>query len=466
MMVRVIGSRRELFVDDWLIEELDGAHLKLHPPSLQEVAYEFDAPWEGRGSGYVTVLEHAGSFHMYYRGWPNPRPLGAGDADDCYVCYAQSSDGVRWERPSLGIVELNGSRENNIVWDGRGVKLGTHNFSPFLDPNPDAPADERFKALAGGPLWALCSADGIVWRVMHDSPVLTHGPFDSQNVAFWDATRGCYVAYMRGSARIGPNERVRTIRRSISLDFRHWTLPENIVCHPETEEHLYTNAATPYTRAPHIYFAFPMRFVPGRRGPVAPQSTLPGVSDGVFMTSRDGHTWERKFLEAFIRPGLEPENWTDRNIMTASGMLQTDSRTLSLYWSEHYLHSTARVRRGTMRLDGFASVNSGYSGGSFTTKPLIFDGDDLVINFSTSAVGHIRVEIQDVAGKPIEGFECTDPIYGDAIERRIQWSAGSDVRALAGTPVRLHFTLKDADLYAIQFRRKGSSALKGDSDAF
>jgi hypothetical protein len=75
------------------------------------------------------------------------------------------------------------------------------------------------------------------------------------------------------------------------------------------------------------------------------------------------------------------------------------------------------------------------------------------LNFSTSAAGTIRVEIEDADGKPIEGFALLDnsEVFGDDLERVVTWKQGSDLSKLAGTPVRLRFTLSDADLYSFQF---------------
>ena len=181
-----------------------------------------------------------------------------------------------------------------------------------------------------------------------------------------------------------------------------------------------------------------------------------GVSDGVFACSRDGVHWKR-FIEAFIRPGRDGQNWTDRNIMIASGVLQTSFDELSIYYIEHYLHPTARIRRGTLRLDGFVSIRGKYPGGDLLTRPFVFAGAELVINYATSAAGYLRAEIQDESGRAIEGFQldrCPE-IYGDEIERVIGWSGGLDVAALAGRPIRLRFSLRDADLYSFRFRPRG-----------
>jgi hypothetical protein len=87
------------------------------------------------------------------------------------------------------------------------------------------------------------------------------------------------------------------------------------------------------------------------------------------------------------------------------------------------------------------------------TRPLIFKGNRLVLNYSTSAVGRIRVEMQDPEGTPIPGFEeiSCDEIYGDEIIRIVSWKKIPDVSALSGKPLRLRFILKDADLYSFHF---------------
>ena len=184
-----------------------------------------------------------------------------------------------------------------------------------------------------------------------------------------------------------------------------------------------------------------------------------GVSDGLFMTSRDGLTFKR-WGEALIRPGLQKERWVNRNNMTAWGILVTKSDIpetpdeLSIYSSEgYYQGDSCRLRRFTQRLDGFVSVRADSQGGELLTRPLTFVGKMLEINFSTSAAGSIRVEIQDSAGKPIHGFALDDcpEIYGDQIGQSVAWKQGSDVSKLAGQAIRLRFVIKDADLYAIRF---------------
>ena len=176
-----IGSRRELLVDHHLIAALSrDAELRLHPPVPQEIALETDAPWEGNASGYVTVFQDGGRYRMYYRGWHFTHDDGSLDfAHPEVVCLAESSDGINWDKPILGLVEFNGSRNNNIILDAREDTSPAINFAPFIDANPNAPAAERYKAFANNRgykgLYALSSPDGIHWTQMFDEPVITQG---------------------------------------------------------------------------------------------------------------------------------------------------------------------------------------------------------------------------------------------------------------------------------------------------
>jgi hypothetical protein len=159
-------------------------------------------------------------------------------------------------------------------------------------------------------------------------------------------------------------------------------------------------------------------------------------------------------MEAFIRPGLGLGNWTSRTNYPARGILQTSPDTLSLYVQRNYGQQSHHVQRLTLRTDGFVSINGPYKGGEAVTKPLVFRGKELAINYATSAAGGVRVQIEDAAGQPLPGFalaEC-DEIIGDEIERVVSWKGANNVGGLAGKPVRLRFALKDADLYSIRFK--------------
>ncbi len=454
-----LDSRLELFVDDLLIDRLDRCVLRLHEPHPANVALRFDAPWEGAFCGYVTVLQDGDLFRCYYRG--NPR-AGRDGSDTEVTCYAESRDGVTFTKPLLGLFEVEGSRSNNVVLAGQPPF--SHNFAPFLDHRPGVPRDERFKALAGTSergLHGFVSGDGLRWRPWRDKPLLTQGAFDSQNVAFWSASEQTYVLYFRTWTQ-GAFAGYRTISRSTSTNFTDWSAPVEMRFGDTPPEHLYTSQTHPYFRAPHLYLATPMRFVPGRRVLTAEQAGRLGVdpnyasdvAEAVFMTTRGGAEYRRTFMEAFIRPGLDPGNWASRAGLTALGVVPTGEAEISLYKQAHYAQPSCHLVRYTLRTDGFVSVNAPYGGGEMLTKPLRFTGRELVVNFSTGAAGSLRAELQDRAGRALPGLALEDAVeqVGDEIERVVRWREGSDLGRHAGEPVRLRFVMREADLYSMRFR--------------
>jgi len=492
-----LGNRRELLVDHCLIERLEGARMALHHPQPQELSITCDAPWEAGGPGYPTVFFDNGRYRLYYR-----TSAGAtGDSDACQcTCYAESADGIRWHKPELGLFEFAGSKKNNILW--RGVM--SHNFTPFCDTNPACPPHQRYKAVGGCKaewggegLIAVVSDDGIHWRRLDDKCLALDGNFDSQNLIFWDAAGRIYCAYWRDHRVADPTvPNGRDVRTATSPDFLHWSgsrwldydpnrsgSPERDQTDDPSGDHhqFYTNGILPYARAPHLLLGFPQRYVD--RGWTVSTDSLPErearrrhagqgigggrptregtvVTDVLFMASRDG---ERFFVwpEAFVRPGIQrPGSWYYGGAWYTWGLVETASALggapdeLSFYIQEGVSRDgSGRLRRHSLRLDGFGSVYAPLPGGTMTTRPLTFAGRRLEINFSTSAGGRLRVEIQGQDGRSFPGFALDDCHlqYGDQLDRIVSWNGGDDVGALAGRPVRLRIELKDADLFGFRF---------------
>lgn len=390
-----VGARRCLFVDDYLIDGVSGdARLALHRPVARDVALDHNVPWEGNTCGYHVVFKDGEIYRMYYRG---SHYIGTADkmktSHAWFVCYAESRDGIHWTRPALGLHEFQGSTSNNIVM----AEHASHGFSVFKDANPDCDPQARYKVVTRGS-FRFQSPDGIHWSAMDPAQTTPSIDGDAQTVVFWDPLRKHYVCFARGG-RGG----VRWIKTSTSEDFLHWTRPVLIECPDAPLVHLYTNQMIMYHRAPHMFMGFPMRFFPGR-WVTGPHS---GVSDGVFMTSRDGMHF-RRWTEAFIRPGLQKDRWVNRNNMTACGVVESPStipgmpNELSLYSTEGYYEGdSCRLRRYTVRLDGFVSVNAPLSGGEMLTRPLVFAG-------AAPGTGAASGSVKDAAifidrDKPLEG---------------------------------------------------------------
>ncbi|MGD9853417.1 MAG: hypothetical protein AB7U20_00540 [Planctomycetaceae bacterium] len=432
-----IGSRLELFVDDHLIESTSGdMELKLHEPTPGEVVLVTDKPWEGNTCAYYSMFQDGDIYRMYYRGShfdENTRKTAHREV----TCYAESRDGIHWERPELGLIEFDGSKANNIILDG----MGTHCFVAFRDDNPDAPREARYKGISSGVpggqkgLYVFQSPDGIRWSLISDQPVITEGAFDSQNLAFWNPLTGLYHDYHRYFA-----DGVRGILTCTSDDFVHWTNPVPLEYAGAPQQHLYTNAVRVYPRAPHLFIGFPTRFLPEHE-----------QVEPVFMSSRDGVNFHR-WNEPVIPRTAPADRDGNRSNYLANALLQLpgNDRDYAVYGTEaYYTGPDSRLRRFTYRIDGFVSAHAGTEGGTLVTKPLTFDGDTLVVNFATGPQGRVLVEVLGADGTPLA---TATPLTGDEIDQTVVWKGKENLNRLRGKPVKLRFHLQDADLYSLRFR--------------
>ena len=433
-----LGDRLEMFVDDYLIGSLEGdISRRLVLPEPKEVVFVADQPWEGNTSGYYTLFRDEDKYRMIYRGWQHDENKKAAHVE--VTCYAESDDGIHWVKPKLGLFEWNGSKDNNIVWLGPG----THNFTAFRDANPKADPDALFKAFGGSGgtgglspgLLAFGSPNCKRWKVMESKPVITHGAFDSQNLAFWDTDRQEYRAYWRyfGNG-------VRAIRTATSKDFLRWENEADLVYPKHTpNQHLYTNAIQKYFRAPHLFIGFPTRYEPKS------QQVEP-----ILMTSRDGVHFDRWPDPVVPRTAPKDRNHNRSNYM-AWGMFQLPGKEeeISVYATENYYEKTpGRLRRFAYRTDGFVAVRAGEDGGELTTRPLVHEGGDLVLNYKVEPDGWLQVEALDRSGNVVAASE---KMVGDAIAESVRWKQppADDCRVL-----RLRFKMRRADLYSMRFAKE------------
>ena len=429
-------------------------------------------------------------------------------ADGVRICYAESRDGgITWTKPELGIVDFKGSKANNCIIDKATFGWTLDNFFVFKDSRHGCPADELYKAVCLGDyepmqddwqpvpesagahawkckkvggkmyernLWCLVSADGIHFR---KGWLMTRlGAFDSMNTAFWDATREVYHLYARGFHDIKPgSDGVRDVRHSVSKDFREWTNPERLDFGRDAEDgilyQLYTNQIQPYFREASIFVGFPVRYVE-RSAWTANYDRLPSpdirrrrvdrgsrryglaITECLFMFSRDGQRFYRED-ETFMRPGPEnPDNWVYGDRYLAYPLLEAPSpiggdNEIAIYTGDcHATGKAVRLQRYRLRQDGFVSRHAPFSGAKVVTKPLVFSGSEMLVNFSTSARGGMTVTIRDGAGAGISSVT----MFGDKVDRVVDFAHGGTVASFAGRPVVVEFDMKDADLYSFRFR--------------
>lgn len=436
-----IGKRLELFVDDHLIAKMTGdVARKLQKPTPQEVVLVTDSPWEGNTSGYYSLFRDGDLYCMIYRGWQHNDKMKAEHEE--VTCYAESKDGIHWTKPKLRLFAWQGSKENNIVWLGKG----SHNFTAFRDENPAAPAKARYKALGGGGggLLAFESADCKHWRQTGDKPVITRGAFDSQNLAFWDTDRSEYRAYWRiftkgiTTEKKWKPEGFRAIRTATSKDFFTWENEADLTYSEGTPaQHLYTNAIQKYFRAPHLFIGFPTRYLPKEGQRVEP----------VLMSSRDGVRFHR-WAEEVISEDAPKDRKGNRSNYMAWGMFELPGKPkeISVYATENYYEpSPGRLRRFSYRSDGFVALHGGEKGGEMLTKPLRYQGSKLVMNYLVHEGGSLEVEVLDEAGEVVGQSKV---LSGDHVAAEVAWRKAPKLNEGL---LQLRLIIKNADVFSLRF---------------
>ena len=476
---RAIGSRRELFVDRFLIDRLDGVRHQLHHPIPAEVAVQSDRPWEKRLHNGISVIKDQTRFLLYYSALNR-------------LAVAESQDGVHWHKPELGLIEIDGDRNNNLVGTADGGFM-IEDTKPlpevFLDSRPGVKHNERFKAftLIERPgmtsVLGWVSADGFSFRPMREEPLIRtalYGAFDGCESLFWSQVEQQYVLYLRYAIKVSPanprDPNRRSVARMTSKDFFTWTEPKPMTFGSTgllPADHHYNNQTTAYFRAPHIYVALSNRLAQTRQALTREQAIdarlkpsrteltdplkwlIADCADTVMMTTRGNTHYDRLFEDALVRPGPGAENWVTRSNYALRGLHPTGPHEMSIWVNRHNGQRTSHVRRYVFRTDGLASIHAPFAGGEFVTRPLNFRGNTLEINYACSAVGSIRVEVQDASGTPLPGLALQDcvEILGDEIAGRVHWSSDAKLSEHVDHSVRLRFVMKDANLYSLRFRK-------------
>jgi len=494
-----IGKNREFFWDEMLIDtEMTTAEKVMGQFTKRERVMVHDKPWEGDGCNFHSILPVDGKYRMYYNAWrmidKNPE---TGEMEhsttDVKIAVLESADGICWERPKLGLIEFEGSKDNNLLLtkESLGWEKNLDNFYAFIDENPNRVIPERFKAvmahyvpLENGKhknlLDLFVSDDGYRWKFHH---VLTEkGAFDSLNTIHWNRSLNKYLCFFRDFHSPDPNlsdeeakkvmdmnDLVRDLRVIESEDCISWSEPKRLDYMGAEDVPLYTNGITVYPRATQMLVGFPVRYVErkawtetydrlcGRemrqmRTKLHPRYGL-AITDGLFMCSRDGKQWFRTD-EAFLRPGAENgRNWVYGDAYLAVGLIETPSETegaeseLSVYIPEnHWLGIPAELFRWTIRKDGFFSRHAGSREKLLVTKPFCFDGEKMLLNLSTSARGYVYVIIKDASsGKELHSCE----LFGDSCDRVVDFDG--EVKAFAGKEVVMEMRMREADVYAFKF---------------
>ncbi len=471
----IVDDWPQLFIDDMLMEHWSNVSLRINPPMKAGPVLRADRLWESHRVGaYGTVMEDQGIYKMWY------------DAIDwdgrIFHCYAISRDGISWEKPNLGLVEYHGSKDNNIL---PLPPCGT----VFIDPK--APREKRYKYITYGHgseagylnehgvrIW--WSEDGLRWLRNKDYalPLIS----DTQTQAFWDDKINKYVAYLRAwnplrcVARVEVEDILKPFPYEPRRDVQYGPVSARENCittelpitfkyddeDPKDSDH-YNPCVIKYRYAKDVYFMFPSAYLHYPEPPVGKRHN-DGPLEIQIATSRDGIHWNRLDREPYVRLGRTGEPDSGMMYMLI-GMIHKADEIWMYYAGYDYTHGcydlssmkyTGAIFRVVQRLDGFVSIDAGYKGGEFTTKPLLFKGRRLLLNVDTSATGGVRVEIQDEDGRPLNKFNLDDcdEIHANDCHKVVTWNGVSDVSSLAGTPIRLRFSMKKAKLYSFRFSER------------
>ena len=447
-----IGSRKQLFLDDYLIESMTDAKRGVNPAVKVDhnPVLRAERPWEGNhlAGGKVIYDEAEGLFKMWYTGTnlrvdPERKKGGAWGIqllgeDEPVKCLATSEDGIHWERPTLGLVEFQGSKENNILPPGAMTPT-------FRDAHETDPS-KRYKHLnwtkdTTAPMVGdlYYSPDGFEWTPYEGNPIIDTTPA----IGRWGPT------YFMGWDPIG----------------------ETYAAYVENSHHM--------------------------RGPMGKRITSL-THHPELVVSRDGVHFERNYREPFIYRGGRRIDF-DHDSVYASDVIVHGDKVLCYYSGtncrspEHMIDlgddATMAIGLAVSRLDGFVSVDTGKgwiqhdatdeelrtvtgnphleqvsqgprSFGQLVTRSFSFSGSRLHLNTTRAPIaagpghGEVRVELLTFNHRKIEGFtfDDADPITESGLDQVVSWRGESDLSRLAGQAIKLRFYVKNAKLYAFQFR--------------
>jgi len=432
-----LGSRKHLLFDDALIAESEGVEFAVNPP------YEPRAIEPAMSGGDHTFFELDRKVALF-------APAGYEGRED-FAHLWQSEDGVHFHLHEAQTAGREGLPP-------RPIATGVPAWGRMaIDENPACPPWARFKFTAGVPhrgIYLLVSPDAIHWR--RNETVMLQVGTGGESHWYWDDQRGEYRYLLKWDHGPGGRQSVEAASRNF---YKPWPLsangdPERDLATPygfmqtrfppdEELGEVYRCRATKYSWAPDAYFAFIWRF---DRQTQARQVEL--------AASRDGTHWTHFGKRWYMPAEFSFEGHEIHEVTSVDGLIRRGDEIwqyADYSTGRHDGRAPAWRVRLKQRLDGFVSLDAGDAGGGFTTKPIAFTGEKLVLNAAADG-GFVKAAVLGADGAPIPGFGLDDcaPATGDATEQTMSWR-GHSLRELAGKPIRLRFEMQNAKLFAFQF---------------
>jgi hypothetical protein len=440
-----------------------GIRIAVEPAAKTEPWLRADQPWEA-GISFASVIKEDGKYRCWY-GAPakslkqqltvsGERAMEIGGQ---VMAYAESTDGMRWTKPALGVHRFEGLAANNVV------ALKYNAGSVFRDDH--GPASERYKMLlfderpksATPPgakthdkygLYGVVSADGYHWE---RKPKLLIPYFsDTNNIAAWDAVLGKYVGFYRHHFS------GRTISRAETTDFWNWPAPEPILyASPEDgpADDYYTNGYTTYPDDPSLRLLMASIY----------HRDLDTV-DARLAVSRDGRMYQWVSRTPIVSQG-GPGAWDAGSVYPMPSLVSLPDGRLAmavlgsnLVHNETWFHSMYSEYRSERAVawatwpDGRLAGIEARANGEFTTMAAPFRGTAIQINARAARGGMVGVELRE-KGRPLEGFTFAEsvPTEGDCMWAALRWRGKDDLRMLAGRALELRFRLRSAKVFGFRF---------------
>ena len=477
-----------LFVDDRFIEKLTGLRRQFHQAKryCDHSVLKADRPWEQDAAFVDTGMVIYDEKEKLFKAWYQAGSChGPGDGSN--MSYATSSDGVKWDKPSLGLVEFDGSKDNNIVLMATCTMHDPAPFIDYTDPDPQ----RRFKATWWGGrkdasqktgwLEGHCvgfSPDGLHWTEHPDNPIWI-GEAEVAAPYGLEHREGRITAYCSADGY-----GTRVVARTGSDDFVNWDLPPKIEFQHDEEDvpgtefggfcgvnyegidigllWVIENQANPPFTQQQWREIVERNVKQGFFGPpIAMNSGSPRTIHTELVVGTDDKKWQRVDRKPLIPFGPQG-SWDECQSLAGRPIVVNDQiyiyytgcgrskKFLDLGYASDQVDDWDYVTGlATLRLDGYASLKPEESDGMMVTKPFKLKGANVAVNADVK--GTVRLEVLDENDKPIDGFttEEAKPIIGDHLRARATWASKSDVNELQGQQIKLKIALEDAQLYSI-----------------
>ena len=466
----ILYSNTLLFFDPVITNESQNIEFIVCQPVDRRVILEPDRPWESRFIAfYTSVVKDDGRYRMFYTCRDN---TGMGS-----LALAESDDGLSWRKPSLGVTEYQGSKNNNL--------LGIDSLEGTVLFEPDAPSEERYKYFAHHYRKGFLlhtSPDGIRWKTQPG--VLMSFFCDTQNVVFYDKLIGRYVFYLRGyEERPGSMWKtpMRTVVRGETDDLSRpipFTAAEHArkrgsqqMIYGEFERVLacdeldgadtdvYTMAAEPYPEAPNYYIAFPALY---RHDPPVKHGGRydnDGDIETSFAGSIDGKLWHRYDRRPYIRNDpvgrfrcrmafMGPGVFTEEGVLRQYGTIY---RTRHGETSKRDEQPDGKLVCYEQRLDGFMCAELAKEGGFFTSCPWVCQGRGLLINVDCGMHGWVRVGLENLDGRVINGYATSDCniVCTNETSAEVCWKGGT-LTKFSGKQIRVRVEGASSRIFALR----------------